>query len=270
MSRQAWDRGVPTWVKYTGGAEGQRRIEASWRYLTVHLPNDHKPLRCLDAGCGTGETGLRLVAAGHHCTFLDISPAMLEQVGTSLAHSGEQVRASLLEGDLTTQNKELPAGQFDVVVAHSVIEFLPDPQAGLKELARLLRPGGIVSVVVANAWGQVMRVAFEDRDPMLALTGLHKPLDFCSLSFGLYGRSLTPDQWGALVVAAGLEPVANYGGRILSDFALAGRRPEPAEMERWMELEIALGRTAPYRDMGRVTQIIATVPLNSCERCTPS
>ncbi|WP_189799593.1 class I SAM-dependent methyltransferase, partial [Tateyamaria sp. syn59] len=100
-------------------------------------------LRVLDAGIGTGamssafhqQLGRRFRLNG-----IDISLAMLGQADARL--SGEEIDVALTVADLTS----LPYAEnlFDVVLAAHVIEHLPVPQAALKEMFRVLKPGGIV------------------------------------------------------------------------------------------------------------------------------
>jgi SAM-dependent methyltransferase len=93
----------------------------------------------LDAGCGNGRYSkflLRQADPDAVLTGFDISVNMLGRA----QHRLQSPRVSLAAADLT----RLPYadGTFDAAVSGWVLEHLPDPRPGLKELARVLRPGG--------------------------------------------------------------------------------------------------------------------------------
>lgn len=95
--------------------------------------------RVLDAGCGTGRalTPLR-AAVGPSGTVLgaDITPQML----AAARRAGRDADGTLLLSDVA--RLPLRDGALDAVFASGLVAHLPDPGANLRELARVVRPGG--------------------------------------------------------------------------------------------------------------------------------
>jgi SAM-dependent methyltransferase len=102
--------------------------------------------RVLDVACGTGAVARRAVAAGAEVTAIDRNPAML-----ALARTLEPaVRWEV--GDAAAL--PFPDGSFDVVYCQQGMQFFPDPAAALREMRRVLVPGGRLAVAV---WRDVSR-----------------------------------------------------------------------------------------------------------------
>jgi ubiquinone/menaquinone biosynthesis C-methylase UbiE len=93
----------------------------------------------LDLGCGSGRITRSLAHDGFSMTGADISNRMLE-----LARSepgGDSVTWVLQDADEPFP-LPLDADQFDAVFSSSVLEYLSEPEVGLAEMARVLKPGG--------------------------------------------------------------------------------------------------------------------------------
>ncbi len=59
---------------------------------------------------------------------------------------------------------DVPDASYDVVICHLVLEFVPDPKEILDELTRVLKPGGILSVVRHNKNGRILQAIVQDYD----------------------------------------------------------------------------------------------------------
>lgn len=91
----------------------------------------------LEIGVGTGKN-IPYYPAGGEVIAIDLSPKMLEQARKKAASEGADVK--LLEAD--AQELPFPDANFDTAIATFVFCSVPDSVLGLKELRRVLAPGG--------------------------------------------------------------------------------------------------------------------------------
>lgn len=108
----------------------------------------------LDIGVGAGDLSLALQEKiyGRLDLFgIDISPAMVGVAQTVLPNGRFQV----------AEATSLPFAdhQFDLVICAHVLEHLPDPAEGLKEMVRVVKPGGTIVLVITcrGMWGWWIR-----------------------------------------------------------------------------------------------------------------
>lgn len=98
------------------------------------------PARLLDAGAGRGRFVAAARRAGYDADGIEPDPAR--------AAAAAQRGVALAVTDLETASVE--PGSLDVVSLWHVLEHLEDPNAGVREVARWLRPGGVILVGVPN------------------------------------------------------------------------------------------------------------------------
>jgi demethylmenaquinone methyltransferase/2-methoxy-6-polyprenyl-1,4-benzoquinol methylase len=105
------------------------------RYLVSRLPNGG---HVLDVATGTGLVAAELLRRGFEVTGVDQSPEML---AIARRRFGEQVRLI----DASAQALPVDSGSFDHLTFTYLLRYVADPKATLAELARVVRPGGVVA-----------------------------------------------------------------------------------------------------------------------------
>lgn len=109
--------------------------------LDRYLPADGSGLRILDVGCGTGHHMKALARKGYAVAGVDGSEAMLAHARAN----NPGVELHLADVD----HLPFPAATFDYVLCIEVLRYLRDPEPCVREMARVLRTGG-VSLVTAT------------------------------------------------------------------------------------------------------------------------
>jgi 2-polyprenyl-3-methyl-5-hydroxy-6-metoxy-1,4-benzoquinol methylase len=121
----------------------RRKLEADDQvcHLDIHSPG----MKVLDLGCGDGRTLWSLRQFGCDAIGVDFDG---EAVATARAR-GLDVRTGSLE------DQDFADATFDAVVLSHVIEHVPDPEGVLREIHRILKPGGQIRMLTPNAaaWG---------------------------------------------------------------------------------------------------------------------
>ena len=135
---------------YEGGWLGRLHQQIADRTADLALTVAPAAQRILDVGCGTGYLLRQLDG---HCPdaveLTGVDPARAMIATARAAATGERLR--WLEG--TAEDLPFPEGSFDLVVSTTSFDHWADQQAGLRECARVLAPGGwLVLTDLFSAW----------------------------------------------------------------------------------------------------------------------
>lgn len=113
-------------------------------WLARYLPSDGNGRRLLDLGCGTGDHLARYRKQGYDVAGVDGSGEMLRIA--QLNNPGVEILASDVE------HLPYPDRSFDYVICIEVLRYLPSPEGCVREIARVLRPGGVCLATAAPKW----------------------------------------------------------------------------------------------------------------------
>lgn len=97
-------------------------------------------LTAVDLGAGTGFLTEALLAAGARVFAVDASPRMLDRLAAKFAEENASARLTILPGQ--AERLPLPDASVDRVLANMLLHHAEDPARAIREMARILRPGG--------------------------------------------------------------------------------------------------------------------------------
>jgi len=257
-TERAFSDHAQEWDDYTRAPLGRLRERLVLHHLEQELQRRTPGRKVLDAGGGTGGYALALAQQGYDVCLLDFSEQMLEVARQQLL-SEDPVAVERIEfcclavQDLFTR---FDSGQFDVVLCHTLLEYLEQPMHALCDLAGVLKVGGVMSLLLANPGSEVWTAALLKKDPHRALRALSGPVDNTDL-FGLPRRTVPFESVYREFELTEVQPAAEYGVRIFADYVPRELLADEEFMEGLWQLELAASELPPYADMARYRHIVA-------------
>jgi ubiquinone/menaquinone biosynthesis C-methylase UbiE len=123
--------------------------------------------KILDLGCGFGRHAFEAARRGACVVALDAGRDEVEGVAATFAAmveagelSSENLHVAAVQGDALAI--PFPDGTFDRVICSEVLEHIPDDIGAMRELARVLRPGGTMAITVPRFGPELINWALSD------------------------------------------------------------------------------------------------------------
>jgi SAM-dependent methyltransferase len=107
------------------------------RFILQRL-GDVRGQRLLDLGCGAGENSVYFASRGANCVATDYSPGMVEVALKLAAANGVEVEGRVINA----MDIDYPDNSFDIVYAANLLHHIPEPLVTIREIYRVLKPGG--------------------------------------------------------------------------------------------------------------------------------
>ncbi len=163
----------------------------------LQLADPSRRAHALDLACGPGSLTLPLSERVAQVTAVDFSPTMLDCLRARLTDA-QRPRVSVHQMDghqLTFED-----ATFDAVMSMFGVVHFADPQRGLKEMARVARPG---APLLISTWAAPREATVNE----LTVAALRHAFDDLPGDEAIFHSFRTPPQWAQLVAASGfVEP----------------------------------------------------------------
>ena len=194
-TRAAWDRIAPDYDRTNTptqmwlGSEGLRRAGL------------RKGMRFLDVASGSGGLSIPAARLGAQVLAIDQSPVMLDLLKARAHKEGLDIETKVMDGHAL----RLPDNSFDVVGSQFGVMLFPDMPRGIREMARVAKPGG--GRVLVHAYGDPHRIDFlgffidavqSARPDFNGPPADHPPLEF---------QLADPEKLRSTLAAAGLKSI---------------------------------------------------------------
>ncbi len=207
-------------------------------------------LDVLDIGGGTGGSAVAIAGRGHRVTVVDPSPDALASLARRAREQGVEVAA--VQGDLSTIAEVVGPARADLVLCHGVLEVVGDPAAALGAIRSVLRPGGTLSLLVAQRHAAVVARALAGH--FVAARELLESPQHTDRS----GRRFTLAEVRLLLEGAGFAPLSVQGVRVFADLVPGSLLDlEPGATAALVELERAACELPEYRPLATQLHLLA-------------
>jgi S-adenosylmethionine-dependent methyltransferase len=235
-----------------------RNLHARQADLSSREQEHGRPLHVVDLGGGTGGFAVRVAEAGHRVTVVDPSPDALASLTRRAADAGvsEQVRG--IQGDSSDLLEVVGKTSADVVLCHGVLEVVDDPPDALQALAGVLRPPGLLSLLVTQRHAAVLAKALaghlaDARRLLVDPDGRWGEADPVP-------RRFTEPQVADLLARAGFEVAESHGARVFADLVPSALvDTEPGAAEELYALEADVADRPEFRAVAGQLHVLATL-----------
>jgi 2-polyprenyl-3-methyl-5-hydroxy-6-metoxy-1,4-benzoquinol methylase len=120
----------------------QARLREALRRALAHVRSTTGTRRALDFGCGAGNLTDHLIDLGAETVSADVTPEFLAQVRNRHGQGSRSTTAQLNGQDL----RQFETSTFDIVATYSVLHHVPDYLGAVREMARVVKPGGVLFI----------------------------------------------------------------------------------------------------------------------------
>lgn len=207
--------------------------------------------RIVDIGGGTGGFAVRLGELGHEVLVVDPSPDALAALDRRAAECQVTGLVRGVQGELADVGSLVD--EVDLVLCHGVLEIAGDPADNLAALAGILRPGGTLSILVAQRHAAVIARA------MAGHFAQARELLELATPDGRSGHRFTYEELVGLVEGAGLSVGAVHAIRVFSDLVPGSLLDlEPGATQALVELEQAVAERPEYLPLATQLHLLAS------------
>jgi S-adenosylmethionine-dependent methyltransferase len=254
MTDYDFDDKIEKWEEWQDALWGKLYYTISRYNIQRHL-ND-LPKRVLDVGGGNGSDSIYFAGKGYPVTCLEISTEMLARARQSAAKQGVSEKISFHQCNAQDILQRFAGQQFDLILCHLVLEFTKDFHKTLRDICKLIAPGGMLSVIEMNRYSEVYRKIFQVGDLRAALGEVEKK-EYLNCWFTKCVPVFSGEEIVDLLRKNGCTLIGHFGIRCVNDYLPNEKKTETEFNNNLEQLERKLTDTYPYYLLARFYQIIA-------------
>jgi ubiquinone/menaquinone biosynthesis C-methylase UbiE len=214
-----------------------------WMNRVLDYPGT-RGLRVLDVGSGQGIDVAQYAQAGAAATGIDLTPRHVELAQAHL--KAMALDATVVQGDAETM--PFPDASFDRVSSNGVLHHTPDIAAALREIRRVLVPGGEARIILYNrssarfwleligVYGIVRGRLFKERGSIEGLAS--RSVEYSTVDARPLVRFYTPSQVRALLAAAGFQDVRTTVHDFKPQAQTLTKRLRNPSLIRWLDSRV--------------------------------